>query len=69
MEQREAPLLEALHALGKASGDDARHLTVRAVRDLNAIRHALRQAADAAEAARRAAREAVREAAKRPRRR
>jgi len=51
LEQRDVPLLAALRALGSASGDEAKHLAVRAVRDLNAIRHALRQAADAAESA------------------
>jgi hypothetical protein len=63
MEQREAPLLVALRALGGAKGDDAKHLAVRAVRDLNAIRHALRQAADAAETAVQTARGTGRRAA------
>lgn len=45
------PHLAALRALATASGDDAKHLVVRAGRDLNAIRHALNTAADAAEAA------------------
>lgn len=49
--QRDVPLLESLQALGNASGDEAKHLAVRAVRDLNTIRHALRQAAEAAESA------------------
>lgn len=48
---REPPHLAALKALGSAKGDQAKHLAVRAVRDLNAIRHALATAADAAEVA------------------
>jgi len=55
LEQRDVPLLAALRALGSASGDEAKHLAVRAVRDLNAIRHALRQAAEVAESAAQAA--------------
>jgi hypothetical protein len=51
LEQRDVPLLAAATALGGATGDAARHLAVRAQRDLNAVRYALRQAADAAEAA------------------
>jgi hypothetical protein len=47
----EPPHLAALKALGSAKGDQAKHLAVRAVRDLNAIRHALATAAAAAEAA------------------
>ncbi len=46
---REPPHLAALKALATAKGDAARHLAVRAVRDLNAIRHALATAAAAAE--------------------
>jgi len=60
LDQRDVRLLVALRALGNASGDKARHLAVRAVRDLNAIRHALRQAADAAESAVQAAKAARR---------
>jgi hypothetical protein len=51
LEQHGAPLLAAVRALGGAEGDAAKHLAVRAQRDLNAVRFALRQAADAAEAA------------------
>lgn len=51
LEQRGTPLLAALRALATASEGDARHLAVRAVRDLNAIRFTLAQAADCAEAA------------------
>ncbi len=51
LEQRDVPLLAAVAALGEATGDDARHLAVRAVRDLNAVRAALTTAADAAERA------------------
>jgi hypothetical protein len=43
------PHLAAARALAAASGEDAKHLAVRAVRDLNAIRHALREAAQIAE--------------------
>ncbi len=43
------PHLAALRAFGAASGDAAKHLAVRAVRDLNAVRHALNAAVDAAE--------------------
>jgi len=55
------PLLAAVDALaaapqGGTRTDDARHLAVRAVRDLNAIRFALAQAADRAETATREAR-------------
>ncbi|MCL6554549.1 MAG: Zn-dependent exopeptidase M28, partial [Firmicutes bacterium] len=49
--QAEPPRLAALRALARASGDEAKHLAVQAVRDLNAIRHALATAASAAEAA------------------
>jgi len=42
------PHLAALRALADASGDAAKHLAVRAVRDLNVIRHALTQAAEIA---------------------
>ncbi|MDR7521580.1 MAG: M28 family peptidase [Armatimonadota bacterium] len=48
--QSDPPHLAALRALAHASGDEARHLAVQAVRDLNAIRHALATAAQAAEA-------------------
>jgi hypothetical protein len=51
LEQRDVPLLAAIRALGSATGEEAKHLAVRAARDLNAIRHALRQAADVAESA------------------
>jgi hypothetical protein len=61
LEQRDVPLLTALRALGTASGDEARHVAVAAVRDLNAIRYALNQAASQAESAARAAREALRQ--------
>jgi hypothetical protein len=46
---REPPHLAALKALGTTKGDEARHLAVRAARDLNAIRHALATASAAAE--------------------
>ncbi|MDR7521503.1 MAG: hypothetical protein QN168_03465 [Armatimonadota bacterium] len=49
LELPEMPVLAAARALGGAAGDEARHLAVRAVRDLNAVRGALAQAADAAE--------------------
>ncbi len=48
---REPPHLAALKALAAAKGDDARHLAVRAVRDLNAIRQALATATAVAETA------------------
>ncbi len=60
LEQRDVPLLAAIGALGEATGDDARHLAVRAVRDLNAVRAALTQAADVAKTAARDARQAAR---------
>ncbi len=60
LEQHDVPLLAAVRELGKATGDDARHLTVRAVRDLNGVRAALAQAADVADAAAREARQAAR---------
>jgi hypothetical protein len=46
---KDPPRLAALRALAHASGDQAKHLAVRAVRDLNAIRYALGQAATIAE--------------------
>jgi hypothetical protein len=49
------PRLAALRALADASGDQAKHLAVRAVRDLNAIRQALTTAAEIAEGAARPA--------------
>jgi hypothetical protein len=49
------PRLAALRALADATGDQAKHLAVRAVRDLNAIRHALTTAAEIAEGAARPA--------------
>ncbi len=64
LEQRDVPLLAALRVLGSASGDEAKHLAVRAVRDLNAIRYALGQAADAAESAVQAAKVAQHDKAK-----
>ena len=51
MEQRDVPLLAAARALADAEPDHARHLAVRAVRDLNAVRYALARAADLAQAA------------------
>ena len=48
---REPPHLAALKALSTAKGDAAKHLAVRAARDLNAIRHALATASAAAESA------------------
>jgi hypothetical protein len=51
LEQRDVPRLASVRALATASGDDARHLVVQAVRDLNAVRHALATAADVAEVA------------------
>lgn len=45
------PHLAALRALAAATPNEAKHLAVRAVRDLNAVRHALSTAAAAAEAA------------------
>jgi hypothetical protein len=60
LEQHGAPLLAAVGALGTAHGDDARHLAVRAQRDLNAVRFSLRQAADVAETAVREVRRAGR---------
>jgi hypothetical protein len=51
LEQHGTPLLTATRALGDAGGDEAKHLAVRAQRDLNAVRFALRQAADVAEVA------------------
>ncbi|MDR7543084.1 MAG: M28 family peptidase [Armatimonadota bacterium] len=60
LEQRDIPLLASVRALGGASGDAAKHLAVRAQRDLNAIRLALQQAADVAEAAARELRRARR---------
>jgi peptidase M28-like protein/PA domain-containing protein len=51
MESREPPRLAAVKALGAAKGDAIKHLTVRAVRDLNALRFALAAAADTADAA------------------
>jgi hypothetical protein len=50
MESRETPRLVVTKALATAKGDDVKHLTVRAVRDLNALRFALASAADLAEA-------------------
>jgi hypothetical protein len=64
LERGDVPLLAAARALGDATGDEAGHLAVRAVRDLNTIRAALRQAADLAEAAAQQARRLLR----RPRR-
>ncbi len=52
------PHMAALRALATASGDEAKHVAVRAVRDLNAVRHALNGAAEAAETAARQARRA-----------
>ncbi|MGQ0571892.1 MAG: M28 family peptidase [Armatimonadota bacterium] len=52
LEQRDVPLLAAARELATASGDEVKHLTVRAVRDLNAVRFALARAADVAEGAR-----------------
>lgn len=46
---RDPPHLAALKALGTAKGDEAKHLAVRAARDLNAVRHALVTASAAAE--------------------
>ncbi len=56
LEQRDVPLLAAVRALAGARDDAARHLAVRATRDLNAVTFALAQAADRAEAAAREAR-------------
>jgi hypothetical protein len=50
------PHLAALRGLADAHGDEAKHLAVKAVRDLNAVRHALAAAADLAEAAARGTR-------------
>ncbi len=50
MESRESPRLAAVKALAAAKGDAVKHLAVRAVRDLNALRFALAGAAAAAEA-------------------
>jgi hypothetical protein len=55
LEQHDVPLLAAVRGLETATGDAAKHLAVRAVRDLNALRAALTAAADVAEAAARAA--------------
>jgi hypothetical protein len=60
LEQHGTPLLAAVRAIGGAAGDDAKHLAVRAQRDLNALRFALRQAADIAEVAVREVRKAGR---------
>ncbi len=57
LEQHDVPLLAAVRELGTATGDAAKHLTVRAVRDLNAVRAALAQAAGTAERAGREARQ------------
>ena len=50
MESRDPPRLAAVKALGTAKGDAIKHLIVRAVRDLNALRFTFAGAADAAEA-------------------
>jgi hypothetical protein len=50
MESREPPRLMAIKGLGTAKGDAIKHLTVRAVRDLNALRFTLSAAADIADA-------------------
>ncbi len=60
LEQRDVPLLAAARSLAAAFSDEAKHVAVRAVRDLNAIRTALGEAADAAEAGAREARRASR---------
>ena len=59
LEQHDAPLLAAVRDLGSATGDATRHLAVRAVRDLNAVRASLTQAAEIAERAARQARQAI----------
>ncbi|MDR7484364.1 MAG: M28 family peptidase [Armatimonadota bacterium] len=59
LEMPEMPVLAAVRALGGAAGDEAKHLAVRAVRDLNAVRHALAQAADAADDGTRTVRDAL----------
>ena len=66
LEQPDVPLLGAVRALAGVRSDDARHLAVRAVRGLNAVRFALNQAAEIAESAVREARQARRRPRARP---
>lgn len=64
LEQHDTPLLAAVRALAAATQEEAMHLEIRAVRDLNAVQFALSMAAELAEATAREVRVQVR----RPRR-
>ncbi len=60
LEQHDTPLLAAVRALAGAAPEEAKHLEVRAVRDLNAVQFALSLASELAEATAREERAGVR---------